>query len=181
VDETDNIADARSPSTPHCGAIEGKVLRGSDGRDYVLEVMRLTPRDANYVLGEKGTGKVALAAKADKDLAVTYLLRRELVELFVQSKLNAQRQAVMLEAQAKQKQLLAEVTPAPVAEGENPKVNSNDSDVHVGQNLLPVFLPHTGARSGRGGDAQPGRRVLRQDEGDHRGRAGPGDQPELLP
>ncbi len=122
MDEIDNIADARSPSTPHCGAIEGKVLRGSDGRDYVLEVMRLTPRDANYVLGEKGTGKVALAEKADKDLAVTYLLRRELVELFIQNKLATQRQAVMVEAQAKQKELLAAVTPAPVAEGETPKV-----------------------------------------------------------
>lgn len=37
----------------------GKVLRGSDGRDYLLEMMRLTPRDANYVHGEKGTAKVA--------------------------------------------------------------------------------------------------------------------------
>ena len=37
----------------------GKVLRGSDGRDYLLEMMRLTPRDANFVRGDKGTAKVA--------------------------------------------------------------------------------------------------------------------------
>ena len=49
VDEVDNVVDARSPSTPHCGPIEGKMLKGSDGRLYALEMMRLTPRDANYV------------------------------------------------------------------------------------------------------------------------------------
>lgn len=101
VDDVNNVVDASSPSTPHCGAIEGKVLRGSDGRDYVLEVMRLAPRDANYVAGEKGTGKVALLDRADKDLAVTYVLRRELIEIFMQNKLNAQRQAVMRQAAAR--------------------------------------------------------------------------------
>ena len=40
---------------PHIGPIEGKLIEGSDGRVYILEFMRITPRDANYVIGEKGT------------------------------------------------------------------------------------------------------------------------------
>lgn len=57
MDTEDNVS--TSSTTPFVGPIEGKVLRGSDGRDYLLEMMRLTPRDANYVRGPKGTGKVA--------------------------------------------------------------------------------------------------------------------------
>jgi hypothetical protein len=78
--------DARSPSTPHCGPVEAKILRGADGRMYLLELMRLTPRDANFVQGDKGTGKIdaAALAKTDADMAVAYLLRPELVSLFVQ-------------------------------------------------------------------------------------------------
>lgn len=49
IDEVDNVVDSSSKSTPHCGPIEGKILRGSDGRDYILEFMRVTPRDANFV------------------------------------------------------------------------------------------------------------------------------------
>lgn len=108
VDEADNVVDNRSPSTPHCGPIEAKVLQGSDGRNYLLEMMRLTPRDANYVAGEKGTGKVALLEKSDKDLAVTYVLRPELVSLFVQRKIQMERQKVMGEASAAQKKLIEE-------------------------------------------------------------------------
>ena len=114
VDETDNVVAATATSTPHCGPIEGKVLRGSDGRDYVLEVMRLTPRDANYVAGEKGTGKVTTLDKTDKDLAVTYILRPELISIYVQRKMNMERQKIMMEAAAKQKQLLADKAPKAV-------------------------------------------------------------------
>jgi hypothetical protein len=38
-----------SVDIPHIGPLEGKILRGSDGRLYALEMTRLTPRDANYV------------------------------------------------------------------------------------------------------------------------------------
>lgn len=34
----------------HIGPIEGKILKGSDGRMYAFEMNRLTPCDANYVL-----------------------------------------------------------------------------------------------------------------------------------
>lgn len=38
------------------GAVEMKGIIGSDNRSYLLDVARLTPRDANWVRGEKGTG-----------------------------------------------------------------------------------------------------------------------------
>ena len=40
---------ADSETVPHAGCIEIKILKGTDGRCYTLEAMRLTPRDANYV------------------------------------------------------------------------------------------------------------------------------------
>jgi hypothetical protein len=49
VDNLDEVAEADSTSVPHIGPIEGKILRGADGRFYALEMTRLTPRDANYV------------------------------------------------------------------------------------------------------------------------------------
>ncbi|CAN0257426.1 unnamed protein product [Hapterophycus canaliculatus] len=39
------------------GAVEMKGIVGSDGRSYLLDVSRVTPRDANWVRGSKGTGK----------------------------------------------------------------------------------------------------------------------------
>lgn len=86
VDEVDNVpVDEAKQSIKHIGPVESKIIKGSDGRLYAIEFMRLTPRDANYVEGEKGTQKVAadLLAKGDASLFPTYLLRQELVNLFV--------------------------------------------------------------------------------------------------
>jgi hypothetical protein len=50
VDEVDNLPiDESNQSIQHIGAIESKMIKGSDGRLYAIEFMRLTPRDANYV------------------------------------------------------------------------------------------------------------------------------------
>jgi len=49
VDDEDEAADIDSPTIPHIGPVEGKLIKGSDGRIYALEMFRLTPRDANYV------------------------------------------------------------------------------------------------------------------------------------
>lgn len=48
VDEVDNVEPVNGV-IPHIGPIESKLIKGSDGRTYALELMRLTPRDANYV------------------------------------------------------------------------------------------------------------------------------------
>lgn len=51
VDEVDNVeVNATNNSVPHIGPIESKLIKGSDGRSYALELMRLTPRDGNYVV-----------------------------------------------------------------------------------------------------------------------------------
>ena len=49
VDDDGEVFPLDSPTISHIGPIEGKLIRGSDGRVYVLEMARLTPRDANYV------------------------------------------------------------------------------------------------------------------------------------
>jgi len=107
VDELDNVADSScSTTTPHCGPIECKLLKGSDGKVYALEVMRLTPRDANYVSGAAGTSRLDEAALAgtDQDLLVTYVLRRELINLFVQSQVYIRRQQLIEELIAAEKE-----------------------------------------------------------------------------
>ena len=49
VDLDDEVVPVDSEVVPHIGCLEIKVLKGTDGRAYTLEAMRLTPRDANYV------------------------------------------------------------------------------------------------------------------------------------
>lgn len=49
MDKVDDVDEVVPGGIPHAGPLECKVLLGSDGRDYLLEIMRLTPRDANYV------------------------------------------------------------------------------------------------------------------------------------
>lgn len=89
------------PSTvvTHVGPIELKVLKGSDGRLYCLEVMRLTPRDANYVKGDKGTGRIPKEwiDGTDDNLGIAYVLRRELVILFIDHQVHTQRQDLILQ------------------------------------------------------------------------------------
>ena len=47
-----------SPTIDICAPLEAKGIRGSDQRKYVLDMTRLTPRDANWVPKNKGgTGK----------------------------------------------------------------------------------------------------------------------------
>jgi protein TIF31 len=55
---------ADQPTTKVCGPIEGKGIKGSDQRCYVLDLTRLTPRDANWVPQSMGgTGKWEEALK----------------------------------------------------------------------------------------------------------------------
>jgi hypothetical protein len=87
VDEVDNLPiDEKTQSIKHIGPVESKIVKGSDGRLYAIEFMRLTPRDANFVFSDKGgNGKLAdeFLNKGDASLYPTYLLRPELINLFV--------------------------------------------------------------------------------------------------
>jgi protein TIF31 len=92
-----------------CGPLEVKGIKGSDQRKYLLDVTRLTPRDANWVpLSDGGTGhweaifhasseldkrtskKVQkyVPATLDDDEWTMAVLRRELIALFVQNKMS---------------------------------------------------------------------------------------------
>ena len=118
TDEMDEAVPITNTSLPHTGCLETKVLRGSDGRLYTLEAMRLTPRDANYVKGDKGTQHISseLLSHIDDGVATTYVLRLELVEKYVHTKVKSlqlelaqelvrQRQLNDKEKEEKQKQL----------------------------------------------------------------------------
>ena len=96
-DETGN--DDEGQTILLCAPLEAKGIRGSDQRKYVLDMTRLTPRDANWIPKEKGgTGKwdsITEATSADRipkslddeewTLAV---LRSELISLFAQMKMT---------------------------------------------------------------------------------------------
>ena len=54
----ENKGEDLGPTVTICAPIEAKGIRGSDQRKYVLDMTRLTPRDANWVpSAEGGTGK----------------------------------------------------------------------------------------------------------------------------
>ena len=51
-----------------------------------MDAMRLTPRDANYVKGPKGTGNITADALGlvNDNIAQTYVLRHELISSYAQ-------------------------------------------------------------------------------------------------
>jgi Clustered mitochondria len=60
VDLEDEVAPGDSDTVPHTGCLEIKVLKGTDGRAYTLEAMRITPRDANYVKVRNNSCQIVL-------------------------------------------------------------------------------------------------------------------------
>lgn len=94
---------------PHVGPIEAKIIRGSDGRNYVMEVMRLTPRDANFVKGEQGTGLVPdeTLDALDSNIVNALVLRQELVSIYIHRQVNLARQTLLVEANKKEEEAKA--------------------------------------------------------------------------
>ena len=82
------------------------MIEGSDGRIYCLEFFRMTPRDANYVKGDKGTGLVGdmlLDVVGDSECKC-YLLRSELFVQYIQQTLQTRRREVVMETFNEQKE-----------------------------------------------------------------------------
>jgi protein TIF31 len=86
-----------SPTIAVCAPIEAKGIRGSDQRKYVLDMTRITPRDANWVSESKGgTGKFEALLKpngkadskipdsVDDDEWTLAVLRPELITSYTQ-------------------------------------------------------------------------------------------------
>jgi protein TIF31 len=81
---------------PACAPIEAKGIQGSDRRKYVLDMTRLTPRDANWIpVSQGGTGKwegelndsrkfTSIPSSVDDDEWTLAVLRPELVTSYAQ-------------------------------------------------------------------------------------------------
>jgi protein TIF31 len=112
--------DNTAPTTAICGPVEGKGIFGADQRTYLLELTRLTPRDANWVSkSEGGTGKWEevqeesastngnarsfIPASLEDDEWTMAILRHELVTSYAKMKLSQYRDEKK-EVQSKEKE-----------------------------------------------------------------------------
>ena len=96
IDTEGEVEAADSATVPFIGPVECKLIHGSDARSYLLELTRVTPRDANYV-AERGTQKLSAEqlAAVDPDLAVAYVLRSELIFAFASRRLQKKKEAAL--------------------------------------------------------------------------------------
>ncbi|CAI5744017.1 unnamed protein product [Peronospora destructor] len=95
--------DAGTDVATICGAVEAKGIQGSDGRLYVLDLVRITPKDWTFYKNSKNVEnteeKTTNAAEADglcftrTDEGYVALLRPELVHLYSLWKQNQARRA----------------------------------------------------------------------------------------
>ncbi|RMX66916.1 hypothetical protein KXD40_005794 [Peronospora effusa] len=95
--------DAGTDVATICGAVEAKGIQGSDGRLYVLDLVRITPKDWTFYKNsddvENTEGKTNNAAEVDglcftrNDEGYVALLRPELVHLYSLWKQNQARRA----------------------------------------------------------------------------------------
>jgi protein TIF31 len=97
--------DQNATNISFIGPVEWKGIKGADDRYYLLDLLRLTPRDPNWVGGEKGTGVWAgteeeLGALEDDTSTV---LRPEALQTFVRSKVLELRKKHSEEYQASRK------------------------------------------------------------------------------
>mgnify|MGYP003386637280 FL=1 len=94
LDDDDETCPADATVISHVGPVEGKLLQGSDKRLYVLEVSRLTPLDANFVSKDKGgAGNIDALASVDAETRMTYCLRQELLQEYVNTETMSLRQS----------------------------------------------------------------------------------------
>lgn len=131
--DTEGEVSIDSPTLPHVGPLEAKVLQGTDGRNYLLEVLRLTPRDANYVAGSKGTGKISseVLEKSETSLGPVYLLRHELIARFVQHTLGMQKRDILVEAAEAYRKAKEEKKAEKEEEKEDKEKTSEDKESEV--------------------------------------------------
>ncbi|GLE09870.1 hypothetical protein PINS_up021798 [Pythium insidiosum] len=110
-DDADEAAptggEATTEIVPLCGPVEAKGILGSDGRMYVLDLVRTTPKDATFYAEESDDKKQienGLHFNREDDGYVA-LLRPELVQLYALWKQNQIRKAKREELAAAKKEL----------------------------------------------------------------------------
>lgn len=137
-DDDDEEGAAEGDQLNFLGPIEWKGIKGADGRCYVLDMVRLTPRDANWIPASsssfKGTGvweSVGEAVEEDQSL----VLRPELIQLYVRSRLARSRNKFIQEYQMK-KVIEAEAKKAKeeaeAKEAKEPKEGEEEKDTLAG-------------------------------------------------
>jgi len=111
IDSDDEVSPAPATTVPFIGPAECKLVLGSDGKTYAIEFTRLTCRDANYVpvvatpgingASSGGTDRIAKSQLdcVDPDIAVAYVLRPELVALWISEQMSQRREAAIAELQ----------------------------------------------------------------------------------
>ncbi len=112
------------------GPVEWKGIKGADGRCYMLDLVRLTPRDPNWIkenwkdTAGSGTGMWERAAPMEgvppleDDMGV--VLRPELVHLYIRKRIGTLREKIVGEYRAKKK-AKAEAAAAETKEGKEEK------------------------------------------------------------
>jgi len=161
--------EGKEPTTTLCGPVEAKGIRGSDQRKYVLDLTRLTPRDANWVpksIG--GTGKWEEGSKGkfipvsvDDEEWTMAVLRQELVTAlthkkmteYITKKKEKEAEKKLTENGEEDQLAVAESNPT---EAEVAKKQSDEKDSEYLASLrfnVNVFLPHTKSLEGIDNDA----------------------------
>lgn len=123
-----------------CGPVEAKGILGSDGRMYVLDLVRITPKDATYYA--KRTLEQATAPETDglcfsrQDEGYVALLRPELVQLYALWKQNQARKEKREALKAAK-----EVAKAAAKEAESSPEKSDATDNDDDDEELDVDVP----------------------------------------
>ena len=147
------------PLTELCAPLEAKGIRGSDQRNYLLDLSRLTPRDANWVPeSEGGTGRweaVASLAKGGRakkfipdsledDEHTMAILRHELVSSLTRKQMSKYLLAKKDKKKTDDKEKTATDSEKDASKKEEKEeVDAEDEDFLASLRLNPnVFLPN---------------------------------------
>ncbi|CAK4085469.1 unnamed protein product [Aphanomyces euteiches] len=84
------------------GPVEAKGILGADNRHYILDLVRITPKDYNYYHGETGvTESLRQALEVPESGKYSALLRPELIQLYARWKTNKDKAEKKEEGQEK--------------------------------------------------------------------------------
>lgn len=147
--EEDDSASKSKESLKHetvdfFGSVELKGIRGSDCRDYCLDVTRLSPRDANWVSSDNGgTGKWEecsgqMSKNLDDDEWIVSVIRPELIMRFTSKKMSEF-------AKAKSEQKREESEGSTEGNNSEQKIDEGKEESDYLKSLrlnLNVFLPY---------------------------------------
>lgn len=131
--------------TDFFGSVELKGIRGSDCRDYCLDITRLTPRDANWVSKENGgTGNweesnSKMSSNLNDDEWIVSVFRQELIRRFTSMKMHE-----FIKARNDKKPEQNEATATKDGNDADVEISRKEEDEYL-MSLrvnLNVFLPH---------------------------------------